>query len=142
MFKKYFCVFLIVLFIGNAAAGFNIRDFLKDTVKKAAIGSLIREMSSPINSFINNLLVNHNAENKQKTLVVPVFTVGGGSAVGAAQVSGPDHAVNQVKSVIAVEDEMNEKYRVKAYIPSSSSNPLKMNRVSGVGVTAIIEGFI
>ena len=139
--KKYIVILVIFTLVLTSAA-FNLKDLLKNTAKTLAIGALIRELAEPLNKFVNDMLLNHNVGNRETTKVVPVFTVGGQSAIGAAQVSGTPELVNSVKSVFAIEDVMNGKYRTKAYIPSSSSNPLKLDRVYGVGVTAIIEGFL
>jgi len=115
---------------------------LQPVLKATAIAALVRELSGPLNDFINNLLLTNKAANKDFTKVVPIFSVGYKSAVGAAQVSGPKELVDKVRAVFTLEGKMNGKYRVKAYIPNTTSNPFKIDRVYGVGVTAIIDGFL
>ncbi len=121
----------------------DVKDLLKDAAKAVGIGILIEKLAGPINSFVNQIMLTHGAENKETTKVVPILTVGAQGAIGAAQVCGPDDLVNQVRAVIQFEesyDAMGQKLRVRALIPNGSKNPLKIERVYGVGVTAIIDG--
>lgn len=121
----------------------TVKDVLKDAVKVAAVGFAVDKIAGPLNGFINQLMLTHGAENKETTKVVPILTVGAQGAVGAAQVCGPDELVNKVRAVIQFEDSyaaFGQKLRVRALVPSGSKNPLKLERVYGVGVTAIIDG--
>lgn len=105
------------------------------------IGLLIDQLAGPLNDFINTLMMNNGAANRDATKVVPIITVGQGVEVGAAQVSGPEAQVKAVKAVIAINATFDKGRRleVRALIPSGSKNPLQLQRVYGVGVTAIID---
>lgn len=140
-----FLVFCIMFFISQNVFAKKIKwnSVFKDVFKAVAVSAVIKEIAEPLNKFINNLLLTNHAQNKDFTKVVPIFSVGYKKAIGAAQVSGPKELVDEVKAVFCVEGRMHGKYRIKAYIPNNSSNPFKgINRVYGVGVTAIIDGFI
>ena len=75
--------------------------------------------------------------------MVPILTVGvlGNSGyIGAAQVMGPQALVDKVQAVVEVEAGFNgNMFRVKGLIPIDSKIPVKFTRVSGVGVSAVID---
>lgn len=121
---------------------FDLKDILKQGLKAAGISALVRSMGPELDKFINNILASKGAQNREATRVVPVITFGEQTAVGAVQITGDKDLIKKVRHVIAYEDKLHNKYRVKVYIPSSHSNPLKIDRVYGISVTAIIEGFI
>jgi len=123
-------------------SSFNFEDFLKQGLKAAGISAVVRSMGPELDRFINDLLSNQGAANKEATRVVPVITFGEQVAVGAVQITGTQELIKKVRHVVSYEDKLKNKYRVKVYVPSSDSNPLKINRVYGVSVTAVIEGFI
>lgn len=113
---------------------------LGDIIKGGAMALLIKQFDSQLNSFINTLLLNHKAENKNETKVVPIISFGKGGYLGAAQVIGQKSDVKQVDAVMQVEaDFSGRKFRVKALIPVDSMNPTKISRVYGVGVSAVID---
>jgi hypothetical protein len=96
-----------------------------------------------LNSFINTLMMQHNAAPEFATKVVPILTVGvlGNSGyIGAAQVMGPQNLIDKVQAVVQVESSFNgNMFRVKGLIPIDSKIPVNFTRVSGVGVSAIID---
>jgi hypothetical protein len=101
----------------------------------------VKLISGPLNAFINQIMLANHVANQDKTKVVPILTVGSATYVGAAQVSGPESAVNRVQAVGTVEiDWNNGVWRGSALIPIDSLNPLKgFKRVYGVGVDAVIN---
>jgi hypothetical protein len=121
---------------------FDLKDVLRQGLKAAGVSALVRSMGPELDKFINSILSSKGAQNREATRVVPVITFGDSTAVGAVQITGDKDLIKKVRHVIAYEDKLHSKYRVKVYIPSSHSNPLKLDRVYGVSVTAIIEGFI
>lgn len=116
-------------------------DLIGDLLKIGGIGYLVDRFSEDLNKFINNLTANKGVGVSDRTKVVPILSVGNGKYVGAAQVSGPAHLVEQVKAVAQLEAEMSAKtFRIKALVPVESRDVLKgIRRVSGVGVSAIID---
>ena len=112
-------------------------------IKIAGIGILVDQFGPQLNSFINTLMAQHNATPEFATKVVPLLTVGvlGNSGyIGAAQVMGPQNLVNRVQAVVQVESSFNgNMFRVKGLIPIDSKIPVNFSRVSGVGVSAMID---
>ena len=54
--------------------------------------------------------------------------------------TGPSELVDQTEAVLQLEGNFNgSQFRVKALIPIDSKNPVKFNRVQGIGVSAIID---
>ena len=116
---------------------------LGSIIKVAGIGLLVDQFGPQLNSFINTLMMQHKAAPEFATKVVPILTVGvlGNSGyIGAAQVMGPQELVDRVQAVVQVESNFNgNMFRVKGLIPIDSKIPVNFNRVSGVGVSAIID---
>ncbi len=112
-------------------------------IKIFGIGYVVTQFAGPLNDFINALLQNKGVKVTERTKVVPILSIGIGSAsyIGAAQVSGPKKAMDKVKAVGQLEGDFNQVFRVKALVPLDSLNPITdgIRRVNGVGVTAIID---
>ena len=130
---------LIVLVIIPVADAINLGSVIKVT----GIGLLVDQFGPQLNSFINTLMAQHNATPEFATKVVPILTVGvlGNSGyIGAAQVMGPQNLVDRVQAVVQVESSFNgNMFRVKGLIPIDSKVPVNFTRVSGVGVSAMID---
>jgi hypothetical protein len=70
--------------------------------------------------------------------IVPILDVGNrGVSIGAAQVVGPRAQVDQVKAVAQLELDVKHQLRAKVYVPVSSINITKLDRVQGCSVWAI-----
>ena len=110
-------------------------------LKGAGIVYLVDRFSDQLNDFINKLTINKGVGVADRTKVVPIISIGNGNYAGAAQVSGPASMVDQVNAVAMMEASMSGRtFRIKALIPVSSKNVIKeIKRVSGVGVSAIID---
>jgi hypothetical protein len=68
---------------------------------------------------------------------VPIFSLeSGGAYVGAAQIAGPTAQVAKVKGVAELRLNFENIGRIYAYIPTSSINVAKLDRVQGVSVWA------
>ena len=133
---------MMAIFVTASAPldAFDFKRFFRKTAKVLGISGLVRAFARPLNSFINELLVNKKVENRDKTKVVPIISFGERKAIGAAQVSGSDEALEKVRAVILYEDVYKDKrFRVKALVPGDSSNPTRFSRVYGIGVTAVID---
>ena len=124
------------LLFGGAALAVDLTDIL------GAVGGgfLVSAIAGPMNDFINTITLNRNTGVTGSTKVVPILSVGTGTAIGAAQVSGPESAVRRTKAVGQIEAEYQGRLRVRILVPMDSSNPLQgIRRVQGVGVSAIID---
>jgi hypothetical protein len=115
-------------------------DLLKDVLKGAGIAMLTVALSDQLNDFINTVTLNKGVPNTADTKVVPIIAVGSGTRVGAAQVTGPKDLVAKTVVVIQLETKFTAKnLDIEVFVPSDSENPLKFNRVEGVGVSALID---
>ncbi len=112
-------------------------------IKVFGIGFVVTQFAGPLNDFVNGVLQNKGAKVTDQTKVVPILSIGVGSAsyIGAAQVSGPKSAMAKVKAVGQLEGDFNQVFRIKALVPLDSLNPITdgIRRVPGVGVSAIID---
>jgi hypothetical protein len=68
---------------------------------------------------------------------VPILSIEqGGAYIGAAQIAGPTEQVEKVKGVAELRLSLKNIARIYAYIPVSSINLTKLDRVQGVSVWA------
>ena len=110
--------------------------------KGVLIYTLVKKFGDELNSVIQKLLFQKNAELKEATKVVPIVSVGRGAYVGAAQVVGPEGALKKVKAVAQVEAKYQWRWRMHVYLPISTEKPKgKVEKwvVKGVGVSALID---
>lgn len=144
MIKKFFkltiiCViFLCAIFLTFSlnAKKVNLKDFLKGGLILGGVDLF----DGKINDFINKITFNKKVPSESATKVVPIISIGDGTHLGAGQVSGPKELVDKTKALIQIEATFEGKdIRVKIFVPSDSKNPLKFNRVQGVGVSALID---
>ncbi len=130
--------------VGPALAQGNV---FNQVIGVLGIGFAVKTLGPQINDFVNTLLLNNQAANREETKVVPILSIGiglsspGGAYVGAAQVSGPAEALATVQAVTQIETAFSNTVRVKVLIPIDSLTPIpgSFHRVYGVGVTAIID---
>lgn len=127
----------LVLTVGAAA----LRAQFGSILKGGAILLLVRQFGKQINDGINTALQNRKWENRQATKVVPIVSIGSGVYVGAAQVIGDEADVQRVEAVAQLELNLPGKARAKVLIPVDKVglNPSEMQRVYGVGVSAVID---
>jgi len=116
---------------------------LTTLIKIFGIGYVVKQYAMPLNDFVNSVLANKGVKVLEQTKVVPVLSIGVGQAsyIGAAQVSGTKAALAKVEAVAQLEADFNTVFRIKALVPIDSTNPIAdgIHRVSGVGVTAVID---
>lgn len=123
------------LFMSIPAMGIDLGSILKG----GAAVLLTDAFSGQINSFINKVTLNNGIGTKERTKVVPILSVGQGTHAGAAQVSGPGYLVNKVKAVAQLETTFKG-IRVRILVPVESKDVIKnIKRISGVGVSAVID---
>lgn len=109
-------------------------------LKGAAIGFVVTKAAEPLDKFINGVTFRQGMSTRMDTKVVPILSVGEKGYVGGAQVCGPKFLVDRVNAVFEYEKNFsNNNYRAKVLVPSASLNPLKLERVEKVGITAIID---
>ena len=106
-------------------------------IKGGIVGVGVDKYGPSINSFLNKLLNQKNLGTTYATKVVPIVSLGNGSRVGAAQVTGP--TAERVKAVAQVEGSFNNIARAKGLVPVDSANPAGASRIQGVGVSAVID---
>jgi hypothetical protein len=117
-------------------------DGLLSKVLTGAAGiEAVRLIAGPLNSFIDHVLLTNGVANQGKTKVVPILETGSSTYVGAAQVSGPPDAVDQVQAVGSISFNWNGGvWKGTVLIPIDTLNPLKgYKRVYGVGVDAVVN---
>jgi hypothetical protein len=89
---------LTLILPSTASAG-----LLEDALKIFGIGYVVSRFGGQINKFINNLAGQRGIKWEGTTKVVPIFSVGRGGYIGAAQVMGPPDRVDRVKGAAQVE---------------------------------------
>ena len=113
---------------------------LGDIIGVVGGGLAVGALAGPLDEFINTITLNKGVKASGATAVVPIVSVGSGTHIGAAQVTGPAAAVKKTKAVAQVEVSFKGAVRVKILVPIDSVNPLdRFKRVQGVGVSAIID---
>ncbi|MBN2081741.1 hypothetical protein JW859_05965 [bacterium] len=121
-------------------AGFDVGDLLEGAVKVGGVKLAIDEYGDEINDAINKLLDNNDASVDATTKVVPIISVLGNKHIGAAQVVGPEEAVNKVEAVAQLEQSfMNKLFRLRALVPIEGDDVDNLHRVKGVAVSAMID---
>lgn len=130
-------VAVAVVVTGGAAFALNLGEALLKTV---ATGVIVKAIAKPADKGINTLLLNRHLPCGTDTKVVPVLSVGEKGYVGMAQVAGAKSLVSQTESVVQFETAFSDKqYRIKLLMPMDSVNPIGVNRVRGLGVSALVD---
>lgn len=123
----------------NPAGAISLGGGIGDLVKIFGIGWVVDRFGPQIDRAINSALSQRDAEIEGFTKVVPIVRVGGGTAVGAAQVMGPRVQVDKVQAVAEVEIRITGAIRGRGLIPISTRNASTVRGVGGVGVSANIK---
>lgn len=136
--------FLVMSVIFTPVADAFLDINLVSILKLFGLGYVVKQFGPQINDAINTLALQRKWETKDVTKVVPILSGEIGSSgvaayIGAAQVSGPAEQIALVEAVAQVEGDFQKALRLKMLIPVDNINPLQMNRVFGVGVSAIID---
>jgi hypothetical protein len=118
----------------NQTSGAGIKA--GDVLKAGAIAVAMKNLGPQINTVINKITFNKG----NSTKVVPMASFGDKTYIGGAQVSASTSAIGKVNAVYQYEGIFQSgRFRVKGLVPMTSSNPLKMKRVQGAGITAVID---
>lgn len=144
--KGKFAAIVAAAALGGAALGQvgPAQAQLGDILKGGAVLVVVDKFSGDIDRFVNKITGNRTNNTTESTRVVPILTVGRGTYAGAVQVSGPRELVDEVKAVAQLEGQarIGGTVRARALIPVSTrgvSDPSKLSRVKGVGVSALID---
>lgn len=141
-------VLLVITAINTVPAVAFLDSGLGSILKLFGIGYVVSQFGPEINDAINTITFQKDLDIKQHTKVVPIISgeLSGGSRgsgiggyIGAAQVSGPQDLVEQVEAVAQIEADWQKALRLKVLIPVDNINPLEMKRISGVGVSALLD---
>ena len=118
-----------------AAFGLNVGDLLK----LFGIGYVVKKFGPEIDKFINSGLGNRQAKIDGSTKVVPILRVGHDTAIGAAQVTGVQHKLQEVEAVAEIEVVFQDRFRARGLIPVDTGKITTVKGVGGTGVSAIID---
>ena len=118
----------------------HAQDVLKGGLVLVAVGSLAPQ----INRFVNTVTGNDPDGIREETKIVPILTVGRGAYAGAVQVTGPKNSVDRVQAVAQLEGrtKIGSEVRVRGLVPiatTTASDEKSLNRVKGVGVSALVD---
>ncbi len=123
-----------------AQAGLDLGDLFEDVVKIGAVALAVDEFGDELDDLINKLLDNNDASTGAATKVVIIISPIGNKHIGAAQVTGPEEAVEKVKAVVQLETSfMDKMFRIRAMVPIEGDDPSNFSRVKGVAVSAVID---
>lgn len=129
-----------VLFITSPVRA-DLLDFFGKAIGGTAIFLLVDNFGKDINSFINHLLDQNQKDTKAATKVVPIISALDGVGVGAAQVTGDKSKVDKVKACLQIESNktFGSPVRIRCVVPVDKKAISNVNRVEGVGVSALID---
>ena len=109
-------------------------------LEMVAVGAAVNATAKPVDKAINTLTLNRKLPVGVSTKVVPVLSFGNKGYIGAAQVAGASSLVARTKSVLQFETEFDRgRVRIRFLAPMDSTNPLKLNRVRGLGISALAD---
>ena len=140
MNKKLVAAVAAAYLLGAGTRALPAQAFdLGSVLKLGGISYLVSRFGSEINTFINKLTLQKGLDTHYATKVVPILSLGSGRYIGAVQVVGPKAQVDKVKAVGQLEVSFVKVARVKAMIPIDATSISNINRVEGVGVSAIVD---
>lgn len=141
MRKKLLTTILAGTMVTCTAVGvMNTQAFnLGGLLKLGGVTYIVDQYGSEVNNFLNKVFNQNDMSSVYDTKVVPIVSVGRKGYVGAAQVTGTTEELNKVKAVAQIEADFKGMIRAKGLVPVDNLNPLKAERVQGVGVSAIID---
>ena len=126
---------LTILLPSTASA----QRLLEQALKLFGISYVVRQFGGDINNFVNKVVGQRGVKWEGTTKVVPIFSIGQGLFVGAAQVQGSTAQVDDVRAVGQVETTVSS-LRAKLLIPVNTSTPTKnVTRIKGVGISGLID---
>ena len=115
---------------------------LEQILKIGGTALIVKQFGGSINSVLNKVTGQNKLDDEGIiTKVVPVLSAGSRGAIGIVQVAGPREQINKVKAVAQLQTQVRALSTLQAriLIPIDADNLTKINRVSGVGVSAIVD---
>ena len=115
---------------------------LGSILKIGGTALIVKEFGNSINSVLNKVTgQNKLSDEGIVTKVVPVLSAGSRGAIGIVQVAGPRQQIDKVKAVAQLQTQVKALSTLQAriLIPIDANNLTHINRVSGVGVSAIVD---
>lgn len=123
-----------------AQARIDLGDILEGAVKIGGVKLVVDKFGKDVNDFINKFMDNNDAGTDASTKVVTIISPIGNKHIGAAQVVGPEAAVKKVGAVVQLETSFMDKlFRIKVLVPIEGTDATDINRVAGVGVSAVLD---
>lgn len=115
------------------------QSLLEQALKIFGIGYVVSRFGGDINNFVTDLAGQRGVQWEGATKVVPIVSVGQGGFIGAAQVVGTPDRVDEVRAVGQLETRISD-VRGRLLVPVNTTNPTRnLSRVSGVGVSGLID---
>ena len=136
--KKWIAAALLAGFVVGNGMTTAQAGILDKVIKGGVIGYAVDATAGPLNDGINAVTAKYGVSSTDATKVVPIISVGDGSRAGAAQVSGPQSKVDQVKAALIIEQTILG-VRAKILIPVDRVDYKNVNRIQGVGVSASLD---
>ena len=136
--RKYIAAALVCGTLMTGYTGVASAFDLGSVLKGGVISAVVNASAGAINNAINAVTAKYGVSTTDATKVVPIISVGDGSRAGAAQVSGPQAKVDQVKAALIIEQTILG-IRAKVLIPVDKVDYKNVNRVQGVGVSASLD---
>jgi hypothetical protein len=114
---------------------------LGSILKGGAIALAVDKFGPQIDKGINSLMNSRNVSTGQATKVVPILSIGSGSYAGAVQVTGSETQLDKVKAVAQLEGRIKVigGVRIRALVPIAARSVSNIQRVPGVGVSALVD---
>jgi len=128
---------LVVVFLAGMGAASAID--LGGVLKGAAVALLIDRFADDLNNAINRVTGNRNIGTTATTKVVPILSIGQGAFLGGAQVLGPRDRVRVTQAVGQIETSFGNQFRIRILFPMSTRTTRNIDRIEGVGVSALID---
>jgi len=133
----------VMLFSGTMVGGYFVRpasaiDF-GTILKIGGVLLVVSTFGKDIDKFINKTLDQNEVKRVGASKVVPIFSVGQGAYIGAAQVIGVPKQVKLTQAVVAVNATLGN-LGGTLMVPISTKKPGKtLDKVNGVGVAAVVD---
>ncbi len=119
---------------------FNFGSLFGSVLKTGGVAFLVDQFSKPLNAAVNALYGQNGVSTSYATKVVPIISLGNGSYVGAAQVTGPQDKVDKTKAVLQLDKDFDDsRFKIKGLVPINANRITDISRVQGVGVSAEIS---
>ena len=141
LFKRDFKTIASTVFLLGIFSSYPLvaQDFFS-SISNFAIPRLIRSQAGSAYKALEQYSLQKGISYKASTRVVPGFSIGRKTYVGAYQIVGSQSAVKSVKVVFEISGQIKGgEVRFAHLIPSSSANPLEIHRVPGVSVGAAVD---